>query len=101
VSQGKTAGMNMAGEHSAYTHMPYFFSDLFDFGYEAVGQISSKLETVADWQKENDTGVVYYLQDGKVRGAMMCNVWDKVDAARELIKRGARLTIRELSGAIR
>jgi 3-phenylpropionate/trans-cinnamate dioxygenase ferredoxin reductase subunit len=48
----------MAGAHTAYTYMPYFFSDLFDFGYEAVGLVSSKLETVTDWQKENNTGVV-------------------------------------------
>ena len=101
VNQGKTAGMNMAGAHIAYTYMPYFFSDLFDFGYEAVGLVSSKLETVADWQKENETGVVYYLEDGKVRGAMMCNVWNKVDAARELIKSNARLETKELQGAIK
>lgn len=101
INQGKTAGINMAGAHTAYTYMPYFFSDLFDFGYEAVGLVSSKLETVTDWQKENDTGVVYYLEDEKVRGAMMCNVWNKVDAARELIKSGQRLAVRELQGAIK
>jgi 3-phenylpropionate/trans-cinnamate dioxygenase ferredoxin reductase component len=101
INAGKTAGMNMAGAHTAYTYMPYFFSDLFDFGYEAVGMISSKLETVTEWQKENDTGVVYYLEEGKIRGAMMCNVWNKVDAARELIKSNRRLTAAELQGAIR
>jgi 3-phenylpropionate/trans-cinnamate dioxygenase ferredoxin reductase component len=101
INQGKTAGMNMAGAHTAYTHMPYFFSDLFDFGYEAVGLVSSKLETFADWQKENNTGVVYYLEDGFVRGAMMCNVWEKVDAARELIKSNKRMTIPQLQGAVR
>ena len=101
INQGKTAGMNMAGAHTAYTHMPYFFSDLFDFGYEAVGLVSSKLETVADWQKENNTGVVYYLEDGKVRGAMMCNVWDKVDAVRKLIKSGRRIAAENLQGLIR
>lgn len=101
INQGKTAGMNMAGAHAGYTYMPYFFSDLFDFGYEAVGLVSSKLETVADWQKENDTGVVYYLEDGKVRGAMMCNVWNKVDAARELIRNDHRVTAGDLQGAIR
>ena len=43
------------------------------------------METFADWRKENDTGVVYYLRDGRVRGAMMCNVWEKVDAARKVL----------------
>ena len=101
INQGKTAGMNMSGAHTAYTHMPYFFSDLFDFGYEAVGLVSSKLETFADWQKENNTGVVYYLEDGRVVGAMMCNVWEKVDAARELIKSNKQMMAPELQGAIR
>jgi NADPH-dependent 2,4-dienoyl-CoA reductase/sulfur reductase-like enzyme len=101
VNQGKTAGMNMAGAHAAYTYIPYFFSDLFDFGYEAVGLVNSKLETYADWQKENNKGVVYYLEDGFVRGVMMCNVWEKVDAARELIKSNKRMTAPELQGAVR
>ena len=83
------------------TIMPYFFSDLFDFGYEAVGDVSSRLETFADWQQENDTGVIYYLRDDQVRGAMMCNIFGKVDAARELIKKGARVTPAELRGAIK
>ena len=88
LNQGKWAGLNMAGAHKSYDYMPYFFSDLFEFGYEAVGEVDASLETFADWQKENDTGVIYYLRDGKVRGAMMCNVWDKVEAARELIRKG-------------
>jgi len=63
IAQGKAAGRNMAGAGELYEYMPYFFSDLFDFGYEAVGDVSSSLETYADWQQENETGVVYYLED--------------------------------------
>lgn len=100
LNQGKQAGLNMAGANEPYTYMPYFFSDLFDFGYEAVGDIDSRLETFADWQKENDTGVIYYLKAGKLRGAMMCNVWDKVPAARELIKKAESVSARDLRGAI-
>lgn len=92
LNQGRQAGLNMAGAHLPYDYMPYFFSDLFDFGYEAVGEVDAQLQTVADWQKENDTGVIYYLRDGKVRGAMMCNVWEQVEAARTLIRKGAPAT---------
>lgn len=101
INQGRTAGMNMAGANVRYTYMPYFFSDLFDFGYEAVGKVNSKLETFADWEKENNTGVIYYLEDGKVCGTMMCNVWDKVEAARELIKSKRQVTKPQLHEAIR
>lgn len=99
-SQGQHAGRNMAGAAEPYLHMPFFYSDLFEFGYEAVGEISTKLETFADWQEENRKGVVYYLADGRVRGAMMCNVWDRVEAARELIRSGEPRSPASLRGAI-
>jgi 3-phenylpropionate/trans-cinnamate dioxygenase ferredoxin reductase component len=100
LAQGQRAGRNMTGAEEPYDHMPYFFSDLFEFGYEAVGDVDARLQTFADWQKENDTGVVYYLKDGVLRGAMMCNVWDKVPVARDLIRRGGRVSPEELRGAI-
>ena len=101
LNQGKTAGRNMAGAAQPYTYMPYFFSDLFEFGFEAVGEVSSDLEIVFDWVRENDTGVIYYLKDGKVRGAMMCNVWEKVDAARALVRSDETVSAGTLVGRIR
>ena len=100
LNQGRWAGRNMAGAEEAFTYMPYFFSDLFEFGYEAVGDVSTDLEIFTDWKTENDTGVIYYLRDGRVRGAMMCNVWDKVEAARALIRREGRVAPQDLRGAI-
>ncbi|MGA2266711.1 MAG: FAD-dependent oxidoreductase [Phycisphaerae bacterium] len=100
LSEGKCAGRNMAGAGEPFTYMPYFYSDLFKFGYEAVGDVNSKLETFADWQKVNDTGVVYYLQGGRVRGVMLCNVWNKLDAARQMILGAKPIQPRELAGAI-
>lgn len=100
LNQGKAAGRNMAGAREPYTYQPYFFSDLFEFGYEATGEVSTKLETYTDWKKENETGVIYYLADGKVRGVMMCNLWDKMDAARELIRSGEQVSPEELRGRI-
>ncbi len=101
LNQGKWAGRNMAGAEEVFDYQPFFFSDLFEFGYEATGEVSSKLDTFADWKKEFETGVVYYLADGKVRGVMMCNVWDKVDAARELIRKGETVSHESLLGLIR
>lgn len=100
LNQGACAGHNMAGARDAYTYMPYFFSDLFDFGYEAVGEVDARLETIADWKEENKTGVIYYLRDGRVRGVMMCNVWDKVEAARALIREEKHSSPQDLYGAI-
>ena len=100
LNQGKCAGHNMAGSREQYTYMPFFFSDLFEFGYEAVGDVSASLQTYADWQEENRTGVIYYLRDERVRGVMLCNVWEKVEQARELIRKGKHRPRETLRGAI-
>jgi NADPH-dependent 2,4-dienoyl-CoA reductase/sulfur reductase-like enzyme len=84
-TMGRLAGHAMAGEVVSYDHLPSFYSDLFELGYEAVGEVDSRLETVADWKQPYREGVVYYLRNGRVRGVLLWNVWDQVDAARQLI----------------
>ncbi len=101
IMQGKYAGRNMAGAQQPYDHLPYFFSDLFEFGYEAVGEVDSRLETVAEWETRYQQGVIYYLHAGRVRGVMLCNVWERVEAARDLIRRGEAVTPEAVRGAIR
>jgi NADPH-dependent 2,4-dienoyl-CoA reductase/sulfur reductase-like enzyme len=102
VEMGKTAGRNMAGASETYTHIPMFYSDLFDFGYEAVGEMSSKMEMIADWQeKPFKKGVVYYMDDGRVRGVLLWNVWEKVDEARALMKEKGPFKAEDLKGRIR
>ncbi|MEJ2708478.1 MAG: FAD/NAD(P)-binding oxidoreductase [Anaerolineales bacterium] len=99
-TMGKYAGQNMAGERKAYHYLPFFYSDLFDLGYEAVGELNSELETVSDWKEPFRKGVVYYLQEGRVRGVLLWNTWGKVDAARELINSRQQFTAEELKGKI-
>jgi NADPH-dependent 2,4-dienoyl-CoA reductase/sulfur reductase-like enzyme len=84
-TMGAMAGRNMAGGEERYHHLPYFYSDLFDLGYEAVGTLDARLEIVEDWKEKFREGVVYYLKDGRVRGVLLWNVWEQVDAARALI----------------
>jgi NADPH-dependent 2,4-dienoyl-CoA reductase/sulfur reductase-like enzyme len=88
-THGKVAGANMAGADIAYTHLPFFYSDMFDLGYEAVGTLDSRLATIARWDEPNRKGVVAYLDaDGRPRGFLLWNTWGKVDAARDLIRAG-------------
>jgi hypothetical protein len=54
-------------------------------GCEAVGQISSLLKTFADRNQPNKPGVIYYLKDGRVRGVLLWNIVEQVNAARQLI----------------
>jgi NADPH-dependent 2,4-dienoyl-CoA reductase/sulfur reductase-like enzyme len=84
-TMGRLAGQSMAGRAVVYDHLPFFYSDLFELGYEAVGELDSRLETVADWKQPYREGVVYYLKAGRVRGVLLWNVWEQVDAARKLI----------------
>ena len=87
-SHGKSVGANMAGADTPYDHLPFFYSDLFDLGYEAVGIVDSRLEAVEDWQEPFRKGIVTYVEDGRPRGVLLWNVWDKLDAARDLLRAG-------------
>jgi 3-phenylpropionate/trans-cinnamate dioxygenase ferredoxin reductase component len=99
-TMGKVAGKNMAGEPAPYHYLPYFYSDLFDLGYEAVGDIDARLETVSDWQEPYKKGIIYYLQNDRVRGVLAWNVWDQVEPARELIAEPGPLTADKVRGRL-
>jgi hypothetical protein len=100
LMMGKQAGRNMAGANEAYTHTPLFYSDLFELGYEAVGELSSKLETVADWQEPFQKGVIYYLEGGRVRGVLLWNVWEKTKEAAALMSEPGPFKAEGLKGRI-
>jgi 3-phenylpropionate/trans-cinnamate dioxygenase ferredoxin reductase component len=99
-TMGETAGRNMAGHAEPYHHLPFFYSDLFDLGYEAVGEMDAGMELVEDWQEPFRKGVVYYLKDGRVRGVLQWNVWGQMDAARALIAQPGPVDVQQLRGSI-
>ncbi len=100
LTMGEIAGKNLAGNRIAYDHLPFFYSDLFDLGYEAVGELDSGAEIVEDWKQEFREGVIYYLAKGRVQGVLLWNVWGQVDAARELIKSKKTWKIQDLKGQL-
>jgi 3-phenylpropionate/trans-cinnamate dioxygenase ferredoxin reductase component len=97
---GRVAGRNMAGKIELYHHLPFFYSDMFDLGYEAVGELDSRLETFADWKRPNEEGVIYYLQHERVRGVLLWNVWGQLDSARRLIAEPGPFTANTLRGRL-
>ena len=99
-TMGLLAGRNMAGAAEPYHHLPFFYSDLFELGYEAVGEVDARLETVADWKDLGREGVVYYLREGQVRGVLLWNVWGQVDAARRLIAEPGPFEAEDLKGRL-
>ena len=94
---GKQVGRNMAGADESYDYLPFFYSDLFDLGYEAVGDLDSRQDSVAEWETPNRKGLIYYV-DGKrrPRGVLLWDVWEHVDDARELIEAAEPIDDRSL-----
>lgn len=99
-TMGAAAGRNMAGLEEKYRHLPYFYTDLFDLGYEAVGELASDMEIVEDWTEQYRKGVLYYLREEKVRGVLLWNTWGQVDVARQLIGAGEAAGAPSLKGRI-
>jgi len=88
-SHGRHVGANMAGAGEHYDHLPFFYSDLFDVGYEAVGQLDARLDTVVDWTSVEGEGTITYLdRELRPRGLLLWNRFGHLDAARELIRAG-------------
>lgn len=93
-SHGRHVGKNMAGEVKAYNHLPFFYSDLFDAGYEAVGQTDSRLDTTLDWDGSvQGKGTITYVDSQRrPRGMVLWNRFGHVDEARELIEAASHAT---------
>ncbi|HEY7693761.1 MAG TPA: FAD-dependent oxidoreductase [Gaiellaceae bacterium] len=92
-SHGRLVGANMAGADEPYEHLPFFYSDLFDLGYEAVGELDPRLEVISDWSDLGAEATVYYVdREHRPRGVLLWNRFGQVDAARELIRAGKPVT---------
>jgi len=99
---GRHAGRSMAGDEAPLDHLPFFYSDLFELGYEAVGDVdATRLKVVEDWKEPMEEGVLYYLDGGRLRGVLLWNVWGKLEKARALIREGKKRKLSEWKGAIR
>ena len=90
LQQGQYAGKAMLGEEKPYEVVPYFFSDLADWvSYEYVGPAERWDEIV--WRGDRDAGefTAWYLDGGKVAGALTVGRSDDLMHARRLIESGA------------
>ncbi len=91
-NHGRTAALNMLGRDVPHEVVPYFFSDLADWGeLEYVGP-------AYDWNSEVIRGSLadgsftnWYLRDGRVLAALTFGRSDDLDHARRLIGSGAAL----------
>ncbi len=84
--QGRLVGENMAGAEHVYDHLPLKWFRLDSLEFEGVGELNSRLDSDEVWIEPGREGVIFYLQDDVVRGVMLCNVHDRLDWARSLIR---------------
>jgi len=97
-TMGSAAGHNMSAEMEKYDHFPFFYSDLFDLGYEAVGEMNKNFQIFEDWIDEFKKGTIYYLDEGQIRGLIFWNLWGQVEKGRKVISEGNTFQDSDLQG---
>lgn len=94
LSQGKTAGANMAGANEPYDHVQYFFSDLFDLGIEVLGNPKADAHVILRGKMEDRSFAALYLDGSRdvVIAALTVNrPPEELDQYRVLIRQQASL----------
>jgi 3-phenylpropionate/trans-cinnamate dioxygenase ferredoxin reductase subunit len=94
LSQGKTAGANMAGAKEPYDHVQYFFSDLFDLGIEVLGNPQPDAHVIVRGKMDDRSFAALYLDGSRdiVVGALTVNrPPEELDQYRVLIRQQASL----------
>lgn len=89
MQQGMHVAGNMLGEERDYDVVPYFFSDLADWAsLEYVGPAYEWDEEI--WRGDRDSGEfsLWYLQDGKVAGALSVGRSEDLAEARRMLADG-------------
>jgi NADPH-dependent 2,4-dienoyl-CoA reductase/sulfur reductase-like enzyme len=87
LEMGRAAGRAMAGEPVCWSRLPSWGATFFGESYRAVGRLDARMETVVAWQRPYREGAVYYLEHGRVKGVLLWGMEERLDAARELIRR--------------
>ena len=85
-NQGKTAALNMLGRKQPHDVVPYFFSDLSDWAsLEYVGPAYEWDREVVRGSPEDGEFIVFYMQEGRVAGALSVGRSDDLEHARRLL----------------
>jgi 3-phenylpropionate/trans-cinnamate dioxygenase ferredoxin reductase subunit len=87
--QGATAARAMLGQEGVHDVVPYFFSDLSDWAsMEYVGAPRTWDEEIVRGSLDDGAFTVWYLDGGRLVGALTVGRGDDLDAARALIASG-------------
>jgi 3-phenylpropionate/trans-cinnamate dioxygenase ferredoxin reductase subunit len=85
-NQGKTAALNMLGRKQPHDVVPYFFSDLSDWAsLEYVGPAQEWDQEIVRGSPEEGEFIIFYMQEGRVAGALSVGRSDDLEHARRLL----------------
>jgi 3-phenylpropionate/trans-cinnamate dioxygenase ferredoxin reductase subunit len=91
---GATAAKAMLGQDAVHDAIPYFFTDQYDLGMEYVGDVprGTSYQVVLRGDPASGAYLAFWLDDDhRVLAGMHVNVWDAIDAIRELV--GSRVPV--------
>ncbi len=88
IKQGLAAAANMLDTPTAYTRLPFFYSDQYDFGMEYRGHATTWDEVVFRGDPASREFLAFWLHQGRVLAAMNANIWDQGDALDALLRSG-------------
>jgi 3-phenylpropionate/trans-cinnamate dioxygenase ferredoxin reductase subunit len=100
LNQGPAAARNMLGADStdstdshltAYTKLPYFYSDQYDLGMEYNGFATDWDRVVLRGDPSAREFLAFWLSDGHVLAGLNANIWDQGDAIKALVRGGTRV----------
>ena len=89
IKQGLAAAANMLGTPTAFTQLPFFYSDQYEFGMEYRGHATSWDQVVFRGDPASLEFCAFWLHQGRVLAAMNANIWDQGDALKSLLRSGA------------
>jgi 3-phenylpropionate/trans-cinnamate dioxygenase ferredoxin reductase subunit len=91
-NMGKTVALNMLGRDQPHDVVPYFFSDLSDWAsLEYVGPAAKWDAEVVRGSIDDPEFSVWYLDGGRVAGALSVGRSDDLEHARRLISSAAEV----------
>ncbi len=91
-NHGKTVALNMLGKGVVHDVVPYFFSDLSDWAaIEYLGPAYEWDTEIIRGSFDEEKFTVFYLQDGRVAGALTVGRSEDLQHARRLIADGTEV----------
>jgi 3-phenylpropionate/trans-cinnamate dioxygenase ferredoxin reductase subunit len=90
IRQAENATRNMLGEQVAYTPVPYFWTEQYDWIAQFIGYAERWDQHVYRGDPASGSGAIFYLEARRLRAVLSINRIRDLGALRKLIGAGAQ-----------